>query len=132
MLAWLVILIQLLALSNADPLMRNMLAANDDDDNSNIRSNYEATSGNDDGDDNTRQIDETKIDGDGYFLNPFVQRSAQAFRSPSRQQYGIKHGNRVVKKIKPIIVNGYSMDINIDEYRSNVSFFLTCFLESYN
>lgn len=34
----------------------------------------------------------------------------------------MKRSSRVVKKIKPIVYNGYSMDINIEMFKSTVSF----------
>lgn len=49
----------------------------------------------------------------GFYVHSLIRKQLMLKRSSP---------NRLVKKIKPIILNGYSMDINIDTFKSNVSY----------
>lgn len=77
------------------------------------------------------------FDTDWYYLknvNKDEEREGRDLFNPNddkpflkrlQRYYWIKRSsNRVVKKIKPLELNGYSIDINIKQFRSPVGFYL--------
>lgn len=84
------------------------------------------------------------FDTDWYYLknvNKDEEREGRDLFNPNDEKpflkrlqryYWIKRSsNRVVKKIKPLELNGYSIDINIKQFRSPVGFYLYHIIFSY-
>lgn len=131
-----VILVQMMTLAvvvtSADSLLPSPMAANDDNNNnfndnnfvdlaerdsdSSFMSNSYESGGSGAGD--------AMID-DAYFARLLARKSGpfqhDASSRHAQQTPKRSSSNRLVKKVKPIVVKGYSIDINIELFRSHVS-----------